>query len=137
MRSALIAMRTRSSWSASGPVRGQSPGDAWHPDPVEINIRRLEAGEPMGDYWLWGRGALQLVAKGADRHELRQRRISAVQRMAEVYDEATVQAKLAELKAKHSAAENELHDTQRRHRDLPAYAPKRAFTRAQIEGMVE
>lgn len=123
--------------AASGPSRGQSTAGAWKADPVAINLARLEAGEPMGDYWLWGRGALQLVAAGADRHALRERRISAAQTMAEVYDADTVRAKLAELKAKHIAAENELHDTQRRHREMPEYAHRRAFTRAQLEALVE
>ncbi len=122
--------------SASGTSRREGPGDGWKADPVAINLRRLEAGEPMGDFWLWGRGALQLVAAGADRSALRERRIMQAQHMAEVYDQDTVRAKLAELKAKHERAETEVFDTQRRHRELPTIKPKRAFSRDELEALV-
>ena len=122
--------------AASGNSRREGTGDAWKADPIAINLRRLEAGEPMGDFWLWGRGALQLVAAGADRHALRERRIMQAQHMSEVYDQDTVRAKLAELKAKHERAETEVFDTQRRQRELPTVQPKRAFSRDELETLV-
>ena len=122
--------------AASGNSRRDGTGDAWKPDPVAINLRRLEAGEAMGDFWLWGRGALQLVAAGADRHALRERRIAQAQQMAEVYDQDTVRAKLAELKGKHERAEADVFEGQRRHRELPSVTPKRAFTRDELEALV-
>ena len=121
--------------AASGKAQ-KNDASAWKPDDVAINLARLQANEPMSDYWLWGRGALQLVAAGADRHALRERRIMQAQHMAEVYDQDTVRAKLAELKAKHERAETEVFDTQRRHRELPTIKPKRAFSRDELEALV-
>ena len=121
--------------AASQAIRGEG-GDDWRMDPVAVNVGRIARGDPIGDYWLWGRGALQLVAAGADRHALRERRFAHAEALAAIYGPDAVRAKLAELKSKHIAAEGELSDWRER-RDMPATNPRQAFTRQQLEDLVE
>ena len=121
----------------SGSARRDQPGDAWRPDSVAINLARLNSGEPIGEDWLWGRQALQLVAAGADRHVMRERRIAAAEAMAAIYGPDETRARLAVLKARHEAAEAERGDWQRHPRDTGPMLQRRSpFTRQQLEEMV-
>lgn len=123
--------------AANGSAPRNQPGDAWRPDSVAINLARLNSGEPIGEDWLWGRQALQLVAAGADRHVMRERRIAAAEAMAAIYGPDETRARLAVLKARHEAAEAERGDWQRHPRDTGPMLQRRSpFTRQQLEEMV-
>lgn len=122
--------------SASGHNRPTASADTWRPDPVAINLGRLERNEPMGEDWLWGQGALRLVAAGADRGALRDRRIRMAQHMASVWGQDDARAKLLELKAKHEAAERAVNDFRRHPRDMPEISLNRAFSDSQIAELV-
>lgn len=121
----------------SGSARRDQPGDGWRPDPVAINLRRLENGEPIGEDWLWGRAAVRLLAAGADRGVLRQRRLAHAASMAELRSADDVRAKLAVLRARHEEAEAERNDWQRGPYDVAReIQPRRPFTQQQLEEMI-
>lgn len=130
----------REVWNAckavSGSSRRDAPGDAWKPDSVAINLRRIENGDPIGEFWLWGRGALQLLAAGADRNVLRERRLAHAEALAEMYEPEKVREILAALRVKHEGAQSELQEVQRHKREMPEVSMRRAFTRQQLEDLI-
>lgn len=111
-------------------------GGGWRPDSVQINLDRLNAGQPIGEDWLWGRNALRLEAAGASRHVLRQRRVQLAEGMAETHPPDQVRAKLLDLKARHEAARREDEDSQVIRRDA-VIPDKAAFSKSELEALVE
>lgn len=101
--------------SAAPAVRivGGQQGDGI--DPVAINLGRLLRGEPISEDWLWGQNALRLVAAGADPAVMRRRRVALADAFGDLYGEDWTRAKLADLRAKHAAAEAALRDWQDGH----------------------
>lgn len=110
--------------------------DGWKPDSAAINLARLNSGEPIGEDWLWGAGAMRLEAAGASRHQLRARRIEMAKAMAETYPEEDVKRRLLELKERHEKARAYVDDV-RMGRHQASIPDKRAFTDAELEALVE
>lgn len=121
--------------NAAGSRTGPA-GDTWKPDAVAINLARIERGELVGEFWLWGRGALQLLAAGADRNVLRERRLAHAEALAEMYEPEKVREILAALRVKHEGAQSELQEAQRHKREMPEVSIRRAFTRQQLEDLI-
>lgn len=121
---------------AAGATRRDQPGDGWRPDSTAINLARLNAGDPIGDFWLWGRGALQLIAAGADRSVIRQRRFAMAEAMAEIYGYDATRSKLADMRENHHKTEANINDWQRRQREMPEFPDKRAFSREELERLI-
>lgn len=44
--------------------RGSDAPDQWVPDPVRINANRMNRGEPVGEFWLYGDKAIALEDSG-------------------------------------------------------------------------
>lgn len=122
---------------AAGAVVGKA-GAEWKPDSVQINLARLNAGQPIGEDWLWGSGALRLEAAGASRHTLRERRVQLANDMAQLYPADQVKAKLADLKARHEAAieYRDAFQAGQISRDI-RIPRKSAFLAGELEALVE
>lgn len=121
---------------AAGKAAGSSAGN-WKADSVAINLQRLNDGQPMGEAWLWGAGAIKLEQAGASRHRLRERRLQVAEQMNEIYSPDTVRSRLLELKALHEAARADAEarkDPQRRETFIPK---KAAFSSDELAGLVE
>lgn len=111
-------------------------GNGWAIDSVAINLARLNAGEPIGEDWLWGRGAIRLEAAGASRQVLRSARLRMADAMAAIYTPEAVRDRLRELKDRHEAARACKDDFERGH--YSARIPdKRAFSKSELEALVE
>lgn len=119
----------------AGTVVGKK-GDTWKPDSVQINLARLNNGEPIGEDWLWGDGALRLEAAGASRQVLRERRIQLANDMARLYPADQVKARLLDLKARHEAARN-LTDAKMELRRDVTIPNKSVFSASELEALVE
>ena len=53
----------------------QKTPDEWSLDPIQINADRMNAGEPVGDNWIYGRLAINLMASGkVDKQTMRKYR---------------------------------------------------------------
>lgn len=111
-------------------------GERWHPDSVAINLTRLNEGQPIGEDWLWGRGAMRLEAAGASRVVLRERRLQLAQDMAQTYPEDVVRARLHELKVRHEEARASVDDIQRGHHEAKI-PDKRATFLASVGDLIE
>lgn len=120
---------------AAGAAVGKK-GDTWKPDSVQINLARLNAGEPIGEDWLWGDGALRLEAAGASRQVLRERRIQLANDMARLYPADQVKARLLDLKARHEAA-RDLADAKMELRRDVTIPNKSVFSASELEALVE
>lgn len=108
-------------------ARQVNGADRWQPDSVEINLRRLNEGQAIGEAWLWGRGALRLEAAGASPVVLRQRRVQLAEDMAHIYAEDVVRARLKELKARHEEARANVESMQRGHHEANIPNKRAAF----------
>lgn len=120
---------------AAGTVIGKK-GDTWKPDSVQINLARLNNGEPIGEDWLWGDGALRLEAAGASRQVLRERRVQLANDMAQLYPADQVKARLLDLKARHEAA-RDLADAKMELRRDVRIPNKSVFSASEMEALVE
>ena len=81
------------------------PAVAWVADPVEINAKRINAGEAVGDEWLYGRRCVEILRSGrVTTDQIRRYRSAFFFAMKEVYGEAEALRREAEYKAKHAAA---------------------------------
>lgn len=80
-------------------------GDAVDMSPEAINSRRMMSGQPVGEGWLYGRLACDLIAKGIVTREVMERyREGAYRARAELYDVETADRWLAEATERHEAA---------------------------------
>jgi hypothetical protein len=83
------------------------PDDLTGPDmaPEAITARRMERGETVGEGWLYGRSAVELIATGAVTRETMERyRSAAYLSRKALYGEAAAAAWEAEAKARHDEA---------------------------------
>lgn len=73
--------------------------------PASINARRMQRGEPVGEGWLYGTNACDLIATGlVDEATMTRYRSGAFLARKATYGEATALAGEAEAKARHDAA---------------------------------
>ena len=77
----------------------------------EIISARMERGEPVGEGWLYGRAACELIKRGlVDQKTMTAYRSGAFLARREVYGEAAALAWEAEAKARHEAAKEAFRD---------------------------
>lgn len=75
------------------------------PTPAEINAARIKAGEPVGDAWLFGRLALELVAEGhVSEGELNTYRNSMFRHIRKTYVGDEAERLIRTYEARHSEA---------------------------------
>lgn len=97
--------------SACTNVRKEMPrpldlsGDTVDMSPEAINSRRMMNGQPVGEGWLYGRQACDLIAKGIVTREVMERyREAAYRARAELYEAEAADRWLAEAKERHEEA---------------------------------
>lgn len=85
----------------------QQVTDATQPDrdPASVAARRMEAGEPVGEGWLYGIEACELIAKGlVSEDRMRAYRSAMFHARKSTYGEAAALSWEADAKAQHEAA---------------------------------
>ncbi len=92
------------------PAQRQShhtPAD-WTLDPMRVNEKRILAGEPVGEDWIWGRNAFLLVRETAVTEDMlsgyRQRQDAEFR---DLYEPHVAERMMSERRAKHAAANAE------------------------------
>lgn len=91
----------------------------WVLDPEAIAARKMQAGEAVGENWLWGQDACRIIAKGLiDEATMRAYRSGAFLARKAVHGEAAALAWEAEQKAKHDDARKWFRDSDRSMRDV-------------------
>lgn len=122
------SMTTRS-WPAPGELvkackartehRERPKGEEWQIDEAAVIGAKMKAGQPVGEGWLYGRSAVDLIKRGlVDLETMTAYRSGAFfARKGKNNDEAAL-AWEAEAKARHEAAKEMLRDTERRQRDV-------------------
>lgn len=86
--------------SASG-----GPSTEWKIDEAELAARRMREGQQVGEGWLWGRMAVDMIARGLiDRETMEKYRSALFLANRKTYGEEFALAREAECKARHQAA---------------------------------
>lgn len=89
-------------------ARKDDKGDAgatFSLDPFEINAKRIRSGQPVGDMWIYGHHAHELVARGMiSDAQLAPYRSGLFFQMKDAWGEDAALAAEAELRRKHAAA---------------------------------
>lgn len=99
-----------------GQARTSSEDDI---DPLKVAAKRMESGEPVGDGYLYGRMAVDLIAAGLVSEEtMRRYRSGLFGQLKSTYGEAKALEMEDRLKARHQAA-RESHGQKSEQRDLP------------------
>ena len=107
--------------SACAAVRKESPkaddltGDSAAKSPVEIAAARMSRGDPVGEQWLYGTLACELIASGnVDEATMRRYRSGAFFAQKHTYGEDAARRWEAEMQARHDAARAVWRDRQER-----------------------
>ncbi len=88
-------------------------------DPHEINARRMDRGEPVGEGYLYGREAVEMIRRGlVDEATMKKYRSGAFLARKATQGEASALRWEAEAKARHQAAKEMLRDTERKPFDV-------------------
>ena len=92
---------------AVGKDRAKSgPSDVFSLDPIDVNAKRMNSGEAVGDGFLYGRDAVELLRSGKVSMEIMTKyRSSLFFSAKDVWGEEIALKREAEWKAKHAAAE--------------------------------
>lgn len=99
--------------SKGQPQSGETRADQWKIDPVAIAAKRMNAGEAVGDDWLYGLNAAKLEQSGLVGDDIFRRYRSAVYfSHKEFYGEEIARAKEAQWIARHE-------ESSRHHRENP------------------
>jgi hypothetical protein len=86
-------------------ARRAEPAANWAPDPHAITARRIAAGEPVGDDWIYGRRCVELLRSGlVTVAQVKAYRSSLFFAMRDLYGEAEAMRREGDYKAKHAAA---------------------------------
>ncbi len=97
-------------------------------DPMKINAKRINAGDGVGDSWVYGRGAVELLrGDHVDLDTMRKYRSSLFFNAKAVYGENLAKKMESDLVARHRAAET-LDDNLRTERNLPKFGGQRMVT---------
>lgn len=77
----------------------------WSLDPVKIAADRISDGEPVGDGWLWGRQAVDLLRSGkVTTEQIRPYRQSHAAKLRKLYGDDEAERMLAHLNRRHEDA---------------------------------
>lgn len=102
-------------------------GSEWTLDPLKIAAKRINGGEAVGDEWLYGRRAVELLASGEVHMDtLRPYRSSLYFRAKKLYGEEQARAMEADWIARHESAESHHRIAQ----DMPEGEPFNRFPTA-------
>lgn len=120
--------------AACSATRKESPkaadltGGAEAKTPVQIAAARMARGEPVGDQWLWGSMACELIAsREIDEATMKRYRSGAFFAQKATYGEEAALRWEAEMKARHEAAKDVWRDRQareQRHITIPNKSAK-------------
>lgn len=133
-------MTTRS-WPAPGELvkacksrvehRAKPKGEDWKLDECAVIGAKMKAGDAVGEGWLYGRSAVDLIKRGlVDYETMTAYRSAAFLRRKEVQGEESALRWEVEAKARHEIAKEMAKDTERRQfnvqlpnkRDVPGFA---------------
>lgn len=93
-------------------------------DPMDLNARRMIAGEAMSEDYLYGCLAVELLERGKVNEDLmNSHRSVLIRSLKETYGEASALAMIAKLEARHAAAQAGKHEPAKP-RDLSKPQPK-------------
>lgn len=103
-------------------------------DPFEIASRRMQAGEPVGEAYLWGRQSVELIAKGlVDQTTMEGYRNDAYEAHRAQYGEVCADAWWSEGQARHQAAKEAY--LARKHDDRPISEVEMARLQADLNAV--
>lgn len=81
---------------------------SWRPDSLQVNAERIKRGELVGEEYLWGRRAVQMIKMGMVLEEtLEPHRQSFLEEYKSLYSKDFYEAKVKELNVKHSSAKEQ------------------------------
>ena len=77
-------------------------GEKWKIDSAELHARRMKAGEPVGEGWLYGVLACEMISRGLiDRETMERHRKAAFWNRADAYNEEEARRWEADVKQRH------------------------------------
>mgnify|MGYP007073189138 FL=1 len=81
---------------------------SWRPDSLQVNAERIKRGELVGEEYLWGRRAVQMIKMGMLLEEtLEPHRQSFLEDYKALYSKEFFDLKVKELNTKHSLAKEQ------------------------------
>lgn len=111
--------------AALAPLPGTRPAEPRDVDSAVMTAGRMRAGEPVGEGWLYGLAACELIARGlVDRDRMEAYRSGAFRARARIYGEDEARRWEAEAKARHEEARVlwQARADDRQKRDVSRYA---------------
>ena len=115
----------RDAAAAARPQLPKASGDEWALDTYTIMGRRMAAGEPVGEGYLYGREACELIKrKLVDQETMERYRKGAFMNRRAVYGHEKAVAWEAEAKARHEAAKGAFRDDSPAARQAIGYTPR-------------
>jgi hypothetical protein len=83
---------------------------SWRPDSLQVNAERIKRGESVGEEYLWGRRAIQMIKLGMlAKEHLEAHRKAFLEDAEELYSKEFFEQMLAGLEQKHKYAEEQYH----------------------------
>ena len=83
---------------------------SWQPDSLQVNAERIKRGDTVGEEYLWGRRAIQMIKLGMLTSEhLEAHRKAFLQDAQELYSKEFYEQMVATLEQKHKYAEDKYH----------------------------
>ena len=114
LANALDDMATHRTWPTVNEIRGaarlvaknRSPqaGEIAEFSTVDVMLSRLRNKEPLGDEWLYGSRAVELIGAGASEDDLKPYRSALFFSMKEIWGEAVALDRERDFRGKHDAA---------------------------------
>ena len=81
---------------------------SWRPDSLQVNAERIKRGELVGEEYLWGRRAVQMIKMGMLLEEtLEPHRQSFLEEYKSLYSKSFYDMKVADLTQRHKAAKEQ------------------------------
>jgi hypothetical protein len=125
-------IKTAARATTGSPFRRISQGNEI--DPLDVNAKRMNASEAVSDDYLYGRRAVELLESGkVTEDQILDYRPALISRFNETWGEPIAKMKVAELEARHAAAETAAQESSEP-RALPKPQPKK-MTRHEWDGV--
>ena len=81
---------------------------SWRPDSLQVNAERIKRGELVGEEYLWGRRAVQMIKMGMLLEEtLEPHRQSFLEEYKSLYSQSFYDMKVADLTQRHKLAKEQ------------------------------
>lgn len=95
----------RDEHATTPPARNPAGGERSAIDSGKVAAAKMNSGQPVGDYWLWGRGAVQILRRGlVTRAQVDAYRQEHMLTLAQIWQPEEVAAWRAEAEARHLCA---------------------------------